>query len=156
MDCWRLFTVMWEAANIMQLWTSGSGMGVLQIEQHIFELCQSNPWLTLFELKYIDWPSCAQKQQDFSISRNIHRNIFPMIVISLQVHQGSKKTGMFSAQTQAVPNLLQRYHMVALSSIADVIGLLLSMSADHSTTIHLWGTSQKKADSRLHQAKYFW
>lgn len=60
-----------------------------------------------------------------------------MIVISLQVHQGSKKTGMFSAQTQAVPNLLQRYHMVALSSIADVIGLLLSMSADHSTTIHL-------------------
>lgn len=58
----------------------------------------------------------------------------------------SVQWNVVSAQTQAVPNLLQRYHMVALSSIAGYFG---TPSLHITAQLFLCETAQKKANDNL-------
>lgn len=80
------------------------------------------------------WSPSTQKQQDFSVSVNTHKNIFPVTNSFTNPSGLSGQWYVVSAQPQAVPNLLQGYHMEALSITADTLGLLPYKLVNHSTT----------------------
>lgn len=80
------------------------------------------------------WSPSTQKQQDFSVSVNTHKNIFPVTNSFTNPSGLSGQWYVVSALPQAFPNLLQGYHMEALSITADTLGLLPYKLVNHSTT----------------------
>lgn len=96
------------------------------------------------------WSPSTQKQQDL-VSVNTHKNIFPVTNSFTNPSGFSGQWYVDSAQPQAVPNLLQGYHMEALSITADTLGLLPYKLVNHSTTNpSVRHSSEKKANDNLH------
>lgn len=93
-------------------------------------------------------PPCAQTQQDSSVSRNSHKNIFLMTEDPQRACQSSQHGVTGSAQTQAAPNLLQSCYLPAPSGIAGASGFLLC--------VPLWDTAQKKENYNLGYVQWRW